>query len=103
MRAKDTKVRAYDSYSCAMCGGNNQYIEHYRLQGQCYVCIKCSYHENIKAVLTREYRQELSHVPKMQRQKFLDMMQRDVVRWFKEKRKAGFKVDRLTQEKMDLQ
>lgn len=102
MTAKEVKIRPYDSFKCEICGGSLSHVRHVSLKGQCYSCIDCSRTEPIKQVLTREYKQELRAVPAMHRAKVLDMMQRDIVRWFKQRNEAGIRAAITHQTRMDV-
>jgi hypothetical protein len=102
LKAKDVEIRAYDSFLCPVCKGGLTNVRHFRGTGQSYVCVKCDRHENVKSVLTREYKKDLAAVASIHRAKVLDMMQRDVVRWFKNRNSMGVRANRIHQETMDF-
>lgn len=101
IRAKDVEIRPYDSFRCPVCRGSYANVRHFRGTGQSYVCVSCDRHENIKAVLTREYKKDLGQVRAIHRAKVLDMMQRDVVRWFKHRDSVGVRAAGTKQVVMD--
>lgn len=102
MKAKDVEIRAYDSFICPICGGVYANVRYFRGTGQSYVCVSCDRHENVKQVLTREYKKDLAAVRAIHRAKVLDMMQRDVVRWFKNRDSVGVRAASTRQIPMDL-
>ena len=88
MRSKDVKLVGYLEHKCGVCKGNLNHLEQDRLRNWCYVCARCERKIPVKVVLTNHYHKELRGVNSLYRKKFLDMMVRDVVRYWKRKLEA---------------
>lgn len=83
MRSKDVKLVGYLDHRCGVCKGKLDHLEQDRLRNWCFVCARCERKIPVKVVLTNHYAKELKGVNSLYRKKFLDMMVRDVVRYWK--------------------